>query len=37
MPSFTRVDFGDLVVSYGNSGFGTRHQFQGTFGVGVWF
>lgn len=35
---FARVDFGDTVVSYGSySGFGTKNQFQGTFGAGVWF
>ena len=34
---FARFDFVDLVVSYGSSGFGTRHQFQGAFGFGVWF
>ena len=34
---FVRIDYGDIVVSYGNSGFGTRHQLQAGFGVGVWF
>jgi hypothetical protein len=35
---FGRLDFGDLIVSYGPiSGYGTRHQFQGTAGFGLWF
>jgi hypothetical protein len=34
---FARIDFGDLIVSYGDSGYGTRHHFQGTAGFGVWF
>jgi hypothetical protein len=35
---FARFDFGDCIVAYGQpSGYGTRHQFQGTAGFGVWF
>jgi hypothetical protein len=35
---YGRFDFGDLIVSYGPiAGYGTRHQFQGTAGFGVWF
>lgn len=34
---FVRADFGDAIVDYGNSGYGVRHQFRGTFGLGVWF
>jgi hypothetical protein len=32
---FARIDFGDLIVWYPPGG--ARHQFQGTFGMGVWF
>lgn len=34
---FVRADFGDAIVDYGNSGYGVRHHFRGTFGLGVWF
>ena len=35
---FGRFDFGDLIVPYGPiAGYGTRHQFQGTAGFGLWF
>jgi hypothetical protein len=34
---FVRADSGDAIVRYGNSGYGVRHQFRGTFGLGVWF
>ncbi len=31
-----RADFGDTVVFYGRE-TGTRHQFQGSFGISLWF
>jgi hypothetical protein len=31
-----RIDYGDTIVWYGPV-IGTRHQLQGSFGVGVWF
>jgi len=34
---FVRADFGDAIVDYANAGYGVRHQFRGTFGLGVWF
>jgi hypothetical protein len=34
---FARFDAGDLIVSYGDSGYGTKHHFQGTAGFGIWF
>jgi hypothetical protein len=33
---FVRFDLGDVIVFYGH-GAGTRSQFQGTFGFGLWF
>ena len=34
---FVRFDFGDVIVWYGPAArIGTRHQFQGTVGFGLW-